>query len=162
MTEASTAQQLPSKKETKERHRSIDAEMQAADAHAKSNHHHHLSAEEKQVFYEDRFVRVSDGGIRVFHYFFPTARSKFVTWEKLHGFHTDQELGLGFGDYKGWGMGLSPIWWAIGMEGGRPLAGLTAGRPQLLLKTKSWVQIGCSVDDMDKCLAVIRKNFTPH
>ena len=62
------------------------------------------------LLYEDKYVRITEEGITIRRYYFPTFQSKFVPWSAIKCFRLEP---VNFFKSKGWGMGLSNVWWAL-------------------------------------------------
>eukprot|EP01113_Clastostelium_recurvatum_P025164 TRINITY_DN3025_c0_g1_i1.p1 TRINITY_DN3025_c0_g1~~TRINITY_DN3025_c0_g1_i1.p1 ORF type:complete len:134 (-),score=22.22 TRINITY_DN3025_c0_g1_i1:147-548(-) len=103
---------------------------------------------EEKIFYEDEGVRVNEKGVEILKYYFPVAAaSKVIPWKEIKSIHTDEELNLDRLSYKGWGMGLSSIWWAWGPNRSQ-VFGI---KPQtnLVIEThNAWPRCGFEVHDL--------------
>lgn len=62
------------------------------------------------LLYEDKYVRITEEGVTIRRYFFPTFQSTTVPWSAIKCFQLEP---VNFLKSKGWGMGLSNVWWAM-------------------------------------------------
>lgn len=100
--------------------------------------------------YEDEFIKICETGITLHLYYFPYG-SKTILWKELKNVH----FMSGKGNYRGWGMGLSSIWWACDM--GRPFT----NRDLIVLEVNGgWVKKGASVQNAAAAIAAINR-FAP-
>lgn len=116
----------------------------------------------EKVYYQDSYLKISSKGITIYRYYFLTeGSSKTIPWDHLLGYDTDATLGLTSLDFKGWGMGTSPIWWAYGPGGGRgPLCQIEGvSKPQLILTTGSWIKKGTSVENLTAAREAIKHGW---
>eukprot|EP00212_Chloropicon_laureae_P009210 CAMPEP_0197492538 /NCGR_PEP_ID=MMETSP1311-20131121/10670_1 /TAXON_ID=464262 /ORGANISM="Genus nov. species nov., Strain RCC856" /LENGTH=122 /DNA_ID=CAMNT_0043037505 /DNA_START=1 /DNA_END=369 /DNA_ORIENTATION=+ len=61
------------------------------------------------TLYEDDFVCLTDEGIEIKWYYFPTTISKKIQWDEVKCFRLEP---VNLFTSKGWGMGFSNVWWA--------------------------------------------------
>jgi len=101
------------------------------------------------ALYEDKYVRIDTFGVQIKNYYFPTAQRKKILFNKIKGVFTAEELNLSLLDYKGWGMGLSNIWWAIGSR--RKLK-------NLVIECGSMFRAGFSVEDQTTVINLIKEH----
>jgi hypothetical protein len=66
------------------------------------------------ALYEDEYVRLDNTEIHIKRYYFPFASAKKLAYSEIADFGTAERMGIDFWGMKGWGMGFSSIWWAIG------------------------------------------------
>ncbi|CAJ0577074.1 unnamed protein product, partial [Mesorhabditis spiculigera] len=65
------------------------------------------------VGYSDEFVKLQVGHLEVTWFYFPTASSKNIPYEKIKGIYYEQQnLKRQLCKVKGWGMSCTPCWWA--------------------------------------------------
>ena len=63
--------------------------------------------------YEDKFVCVSSDGLQIKWYYFPFASSRTVAWNSIESINKEP---ISFLKSKGWGMGLSLVWYACDLQ----------------------------------------------
>ncbi|WZN66100.1 hypothetical protein HKI87_14g76630 [Chloropicon roscoffensis] len=61
------------------------------------------------LLYEDQYVKITDEGVEIKWYYFPTAQSKFIAFSDVKCFRLEPK---NLFTSKGWGMGMSNVWWA--------------------------------------------------
>jgi len=114
---------------------------------------HHEQKPHKTVLYRDRFIEVTDEGVTIFLYYFPFGNSKFLPFHSIVAVNDAKaDLNLNILAYKGWGMGLSNIWWA--MRFGRLFHHLI----DLVIDHGTHIRCGFSVESKT-ALDVIRQNI---
>jgi hypothetical protein len=71
---------------------------------------------EPVVYYHDKFCKIDEKGVELYHYYLPIKGSTHIKWSSIEDVHTTEELDLDRIQVRGWGMGLSSIWWAVGLD----------------------------------------------
>jgi len=103
------------------------------------------------ILYDDEFVTIhKNHGVIIKWYYFPIASSKTIPWKDIHSAAIAFDLDLGILEYKGWGMALSPIWWACDL-----------GRTEMesiVLTTRSWPKSGFSTRNPGRVIQLIQEN----
>uniref|UniRef100_A0A914CFR6 Uncharacterized protein n=1 Tax=Acrobeloides nanus TaxID=290746 RepID=A0A914CFR6_9BILA len=68
----------------------------------------------EDFLYEDKYCRLTKSSLEIKWYYFPTAQSKFIPIPNIKGVYYKEQVACGEGmcNLKGWGMSLSPCWWA--------------------------------------------------
>ncbi|KAJ2809038.1 hypothetical protein H4S07_003281 [Coemansia furcata] len=69
------------------------------------------SSVESTALYEDKYLRVTKQGITVHRYYFPLMNDKFIPWDQIEYVKFAKDLGVRWYALKGWGTGMSDIWW---------------------------------------------------
>jgi hypothetical protein len=64
------------------------------------------------VLFEDEYACVTQTHLRIKRYHFPFMNAKEILIKDIVEVVRGDQAGLGILDMKGWGMGVSPIWWA--------------------------------------------------
>lgn len=79
--------------------------------------HHSLDGgSERQpgtVLYSDQFLTVYHDRVRIHNFYFPVFVGRDIEFGPGLTVATDRDLGLGWKDYKAWGMGWSDVWWSL-------------------------------------------------
>eukprot|EP01124_Arcella_intermedia_P009985 TRINITY_DN16552_c0_g2_i9.p1 TRINITY_DN16552_c0_g2~~TRINITY_DN16552_c0_g2_i9.p1 ORF type:complete len:158 (-),score=45.82 TRINITY_DN16552_c0_g2_i9:319-792(-) len=109
----------------------------------------------KALLYKDEFVVLDEDGITIDMYFFPGG-SKRIHYHRLERVQTDKEMGLTVFEYKGWGMGLSPIWWALDMA---RMLGPSIYTGIILTVHDDSIKKGFSVRDPTTVLRIIKQKM---
>eukprot|EP01111_Echinosteliopsis_oligospora_P006674 TRINITY_DN2097_c0_g1_i1.p1 TRINITY_DN2097_c0_g1~~TRINITY_DN2097_c0_g1_i1.p1 ORF type:complete len:108 (-),score=20.71 TRINITY_DN2097_c0_g1_i1:329-652(-) len=65
------------------------------------------------LLYEDKFVKIYKDRFEISTYYLPFGTARTVMMCDIISAKTNDELNLGILQMKGWGMGLSTIWWAL-------------------------------------------------
>jgi len=113
----------------------------------------HRNHNDKIIFYRDEFVELAEDQVKIFYYYFPGG-TKHIKYENIQSVATDIELGLDFLCYKGWGMGLAPIWWALD-------ASRVFGRHTNVVITcfNDGIQKGFATKDAPKVISIIKERM---
>ena len=61
------------------------------------------------LLYEDKFVRLTEESVELKWYYFPFGTSKVIPWSDIESFQLEP---VSLMKSKGWGMGLSNVWYA--------------------------------------------------
>lgn len=95
------------------------------------------------VLYDDKYVRLTETHLIIKCYYFPLGTPKCIRYEDIEECVTDKEYGVTMLGTKGWGMGLSSIWWAWG--------GMVRNHPNLIVRVRGrWPCCGFSVENRAK------------
>lgn len=65
-----------------------------------------------QIIYEDKFCRITTEEIIINCYYFPTTQKKRIKLNKVATIGYESQDASSLFSTKGWGMSLSPVWWA--------------------------------------------------
>jgi hypothetical protein len=113
------------------------------------------------VLYEDKYVKLTKTKLIIKCYYFPTTQAKHIDIGSIQKiYYNDQvvfykQCGL----TKGWGMSLSPIWWACdlgrGLRNSRELNNVVVDIGDAIYK-------GCTVADIAAFLNSIRPLLPSH
>ncbi len=68
------------------------------------------------ILYQDRFVKVTKGLITIKTYYFPTGQSCHIDPSRIKALNYEKDPKFGALTKKGWGMSLSPVWWACDIK----------------------------------------------
>ena len=102
------------------------------------------------VLYDDSYVRLTETQVIIKKYYFPFALPKTINYADIERCATGTQLGLAMLDYKTWGMGLSPIWWACG-----PI--FRGDKDNLVITVRDkWPSCGFSVENLGAVLQILR------
>uniref|UniRef100_A0A914BXY7 Uncharacterized protein n=1 Tax=Acrobeloides nanus TaxID=290746 RepID=A0A914BXY7_9BILA len=106
------------------------------------------------IIYEDEYCKLTKTTITIKWYYFPTTQGKNVKLEDIKGLYYKEQVCCGDPcKLKGWGMSLTPCWWASDITRGLR----TTDRHNVVLEVKgNTYYCGFSVENIKDFLAVIR------
>eukprot|EP00029_Vermamoeba_vermiformis_P010355 TRINITY_DN5402_c0_g1_i1.p1 TRINITY_DN5402_c0_g1~~TRINITY_DN5402_c0_g1_i1.p1 ORF type:complete len:128 (+),score=18.10 TRINITY_DN5402_c0_g1_i1:78-461(+) len=119
----------------------------------------HSASEPLTLLYKDDYVSLDEQGITIHWYYFPFGQSKRIHYEDISKVTTNKALGLEWLDHKGWGMGLTDIWWALDMKRSE-FVGTNDKPVSIVIQTKSEkLRKGFSSSNPDRVLSIIRSKI---
>ncbi|KXS14800.1 hypothetical protein M427DRAFT_155701 [Gonapodya prolifera JEL478] len=120
------------------------------------------STTEGKLYEDDHCVIYSDTLV-IKSFYFPVPSSKTIKFVDIESIQTHEEAGLSWMGMKGWGMGVSDIWWSC--DWSRGMIQLTGPAPDLTLvvvRVKGdAIRKGFSAPKGSKTLALLRE-LIPH
>jgi len=134
--------------------------IQPASEHNPHDRGHHETSNLRDPLYKDKYVQIFSDRVEIFKYFFPLATSKVILMNDISRVDSDKELKLPALHYKGWGMGVTNIWWAMdySRENIRKVFNNDKGNTCLIFEVQgSSFRKGCSVENPSAALAVLRQ-----
>jgi len=100
------------------------------------------------VLYEDGFCRLMDNQLTIYRAVERFGLSRTFNVQDIEWVATGHDLQLGRWAYKGWGMGLSPILWAMDIRRSPTLSMHIVSRKAVVLKPRgAWLRTGFTCDD---------------
>ncbi|KAE9546943.1 hypothetical protein FO519_009846, partial [Halicephalobus sp. NKZ332] len=103
--------------------------------------------------YEDNFVKVDKTELVIDGYYFPAYRSKTVKTADIKQIYYKHQEGMSdCGRVKGWGMALTPVWWASDM-----CRSFKSENYNVVLDTGTRIKKGFSVVNINDFLSVMKQ-----
>eukprot|EP01119_Soliformovum_irregulare_P021819 TRINITY_DN733_c0_g1_i1.p1 TRINITY_DN733_c0_g1~~TRINITY_DN733_c0_g1_i1.p1 ORF type:complete len:130 (-),score=30.95 TRINITY_DN733_c0_g1_i1:171-560(-) len=110
----------------------------------------------RKVLYEDKWIRIGQDYIELKYYYFPIGTTKIIPLSLIKTFYNAQDAKLNWLGVKGWGMGLSNIWWSWGRRTQLPLIPWDP-TSQLIIEVEGhqYIRCGCTVADYQKVKSIL-------
>lgn len=114
--------------------------------------------------YEDSFCQLKDNQLTIHKAIEYLGASRTFRIEDIEWVSTGRDLQLGRWAYKGWGMGLSPILWAMDMHRSPTLSAKIQTHKAIVLKPRNgWIRTGFTCESPEllfEALENIRSGIT--
>jgi len=115
------------------------------------------------VLYEDKFCRLKKNQLKIKQYYFPCGTAKRIGFDQgeIIAVYFEQQsnsLSKNFGHVKGWGMALTPVWWACDLSRG---LFNKQNRANVVIDTGTAVKKGFTVVDIGDFLHHLRPLLQP-
>lgn len=112
---------------------------------------------ELHTLYEDKFCKVTKDNVIINCYYFPSTKKKLVKIQNINTICYEPQNSDFLGT-KGWGMSLSPVWWAkdISRQFGGPYTNV------VLNVSGEKIGKGFSVENMNSFLSVLYPKLGPN
>jgi len=108
------------------------------------------------VRYEDAFCRLVNNQLIVYKAVERFGASRTINVEDIEWISTGHDLQLSWWAYKGWGMGLSPILWAMDLRRSPTLSPNIQSKKAIVLKPRrAWLRVGFTCEDPRELFAAI-------
>jgi len=105
-----------------------------------------------KILYNDPFVKIDDDrGVIVKKYFFPTLTRKLIPWKNIKHveYWREKSSAIPMVDYKGWGMGILPVWWAFDPNR------YSASTKCVIITTGSKIKKGFSCNNPEQFVSIV-------
>ncbi|VDM50154.1 unnamed protein product [Toxocara canis] len=115
---------------------------------------------ELDCLYKDKYCKLTKSKLRIRTYYFPTGQDKVIRIEKIRLVYCKKQvLSEDLWKVKGWGMSLSPIWWACDLA--RELHSPKADHYNVVIDTGSCTNKGFTVANCNEFIRQLQKLLSP-